>query len=123
MVGEQAVAGQTREKGRLLDGHEWNDEPLAAVEFHVRIRGAFCVGFFSCHLSLPFWLGGQLFRGVPPAGGLAMTLAIYNFFRPVWFAPHALHIGGYHGFLHGNQYGTRYGKPSDHGRPRPVHRF
>ena len=53
-AGGPAVAGLTREKGRLLDGHKWDYEPLAAIKFHVRIRGASCVGFFSCHIDLSF---------------------------------------------------------------------
>jgi hypothetical protein len=59
MVGDPAVAGQTREKGRLLGGREWNYEPFAAIKFHVRIRGASCVGFFSCHIDLSFLLGSE----------------------------------------------------------------
>lgn len=122
MAGEHAVAGQTREKGRLLDGHKWNYEPLAAVEFHVRIRGASCVGFFSCHFIC---LSRQVVncREGNADAGLALTLAVYNFFLPVWVSPHPLRIGGHHGFLHGNQYGTRYGKQSGRRHPRPVHRF
>jgi hypothetical protein len=60
MAGDPAVAGQTREKGRLLDGRQWHYEPLAAIEFHVRIRGASCVGFFSCHIDLSFLLSSEV---------------------------------------------------------------
>ena len=60
MPGDPAVAGQTRKKGRLLDGRKWDYEPLAAIKFHVRIRGASCVGFFPCHVDLPFWLRSEV---------------------------------------------------------------
>jgi hypothetical protein len=40
MEGDLPVTGQAREKGRLLDGRKWDYEPLAAIKFHVRIRGA-----------------------------------------------------------------------------------
>lgn len=59
MAGDPAVAGQTREKGGLLDGRKWDYEPLAAIKFHIRIRGAPCVGFFSCHVDLPFLLSRE----------------------------------------------------------------
>lgn len=54
---ETCVAGDAREKGWLLDGRKGNYEPLAAIKFHVRIRGAPCVSFFACHVDLPFLLG------------------------------------------------------------------
>ena len=60
MADDPAFTGQTREKGRLLDGRKWDYQPLAAIKFHVRIRGAPCVGFFSCHLALSFSLGREL---------------------------------------------------------------
>lgn len=60
MAGDPAIAGKTREEDRLLDGRKGDYEPLAAIKFHVRIRGAPCVGFFSCHLALSFSLGSDL---------------------------------------------------------------
>lgn len=54
------VTRQTREKGRLHDGRKRDYEPLAAIKFHVRIRGASCVGFFSCHVDLSFLLGSEV---------------------------------------------------------------
>ncbi len=60
MASDAALAGEAREKGRLLDGRKRDYQPLAAIEFHVRIRGAPCVGFFSCHVDLPFSLGIEL---------------------------------------------------------------
>ena len=60
MAGDPAIAGNTREEDRLLDGRKRDYEPLAAIKFHVRIRGAPCVGFFSCHLALSFSLGREL---------------------------------------------------------------
>jgi hypothetical protein len=63
MVGDPAVAGQTREKGRLLDGRKWDYEPLAAIKFHVRIRGASSEGFFSCHFGLAFSLVVSCWEG------------------------------------------------------------
>jgi hypothetical protein len=53
-AGAAAFARQTREEGRLLDGCKWDHQPLAAIKFHIRIRGAPCVGFFSCHVDRSF---------------------------------------------------------------------
>ena len=58
----------------MLYRRKWDYEPLAAIEFHVRIRGAPCVGFFSCHVDRSFSLGSQLLGRVPPTGVLALTL-------------------------------------------------
>lgn len=60
MAGDPAIAGNTREEDRLLDGRKRDYEPLAAIKFHVRIRGAPCVGFFSCHFAQSFSLGHAL---------------------------------------------------------------
>ena len=59
-TGAAAFARQTREEGRLLDGCKRDDQPLAAIKFHIRIRGAPCVGFFSCHVVQSFSLGHAL---------------------------------------------------------------
>ena len=56
-AGAAALARQAREEGRLLDRRKRDDEPLAAIELHIRIRGAPCVGFFSCHVDQSFSLG------------------------------------------------------------------
>ena len=56
-AGAAAFARQTREEGGLLDGRKRDHEPLAAIKFHIRIRGAPCVGFFSCHGDQSFSLG------------------------------------------------------------------
>jgi hypothetical protein len=50
--------GQAREKRRLFDGCKGDDEPLAAVQLHIRIRRAFRVGFFASHFGSPFALAG-----------------------------------------------------------------
>jgi ABC-type multidrug transport system ATPase subunit len=59
-AGAAAFARQAREEGRLLDGCKWDHQPLAAIKFHIRIRGAPCVGFFSCHFAQSFSLGHAL---------------------------------------------------------------
>lgn len=41
------------EKSGLDNGGEGDDEPLAAVQLHVRIRRALGVGFFARHLGSP----------------------------------------------------------------------
>lgn len=80
MADDPASTRQTREKGRLLDGRKWDYQPLAAIEFHVRIRGAPCVGFFSCHDAQSFSLDiARLGRELPVLlrrGGLVI-------YRPV----------------------------------------
>mgnify|MGYP001799046799 CR=1 FL=1 len=60
MAGDTNLTGQAREKSRLLDGCKWDNQPLAAIKFHIRIRGAPCVGFFSCHVAQSFPLGNAL---------------------------------------------------------------
>ncbi|MCU1637243.1 MAG: hypothetical protein JWQ68_2482 [Cryobacterium sp.] len=67
MAANPAVPGQTREKGGLLDGRKRDHEPLAAIEFHIRIWGAIGIGFFACHFSLPF-SPNRAVGEVPPAG-------------------------------------------------------
>ena len=57
LADDPASTRQAREKGRLLDGRKRDYQPLAAIKFHVRIRGAPCVGFFSCHVAQSFSLG------------------------------------------------------------------
>jgi hypothetical protein len=78
MASDTAVAWQTREKGRLLDGRKWDYEPLAAIEFHVRIRGAPCVGFFSCHIDRSFSLGSGLL-GLVAADGVGLGSIVLSF--------------------------------------------
>jgi hypothetical protein len=66
-------------KGRLLDGRKWDYEPLAAIKFHVRIRGAPCVGFFSCHIDLSFLLvcdGRASSDLLPSSGGVGRRRTI-----------------------------------------------
>jgi hypothetical protein len=45
-------AWQAGEKWGLDDRREWDDQPLAAVQFDIRIGRALCVGFFASHLVL-----------------------------------------------------------------------
>lgn len=64
--------GQACEKGGLFDGCKGDDEPLAAVQLHIRIRRAFRVRFFACHLVL-------LCAGRPPGSGALLTYVLPAF--------------------------------------------
>jgi len=76
MAGGPAVAGQTGEEGRLLDGRQWDYQPLAAIKFHIRIRRAPCVSFFSRHTDLPFLLDSQPSSIPTPIAVMPVTLVL-----------------------------------------------
>jgi hypothetical protein len=53
-------AWRADEEPRLLDWRERNNQPLMAVELHIRIVGAAGVSFFACHFRAPHFRNGAV---------------------------------------------------------------